>query len=311
MKIFKLFYGLATLILLNVQLFGQDSLVVEIESDTTSAEAQARNSLLWKITGNGLSKPSYLFGTIHIIDKDDFFFTEEMQKAFGSCEAVTFEIKIDDMMNLGAMFSVMKNINMDNGVSLRDLLSEEEYKMVKNHFDQMNFPFFIAERMKPMFLSAMASGEGSPESMKLGKTVSYELELMNNAKKQKKPISGLETMEFQMGLFDSIPYDVQAQMLVESIKVGSTGGDDLEEMTRIYKSQDIEAMQSMMSSDTEGIGRYEELLLTKRNENWIPKMKTQMKDKAVFFAVGAGHLGGEKGVIQLLEKEGYTLTPVK
>lgn len=311
MKIFKLFYGLATLILLNVQLFGQDSLVVKIESDTTSAEAQARNSLLWKITGNGLSKPSYLFGTIHIIDKDDFFFTEEMQKAFGSCEAVTFEIKIDDMMNLGAMFSVMKNINMDNGVSLRDLLSEEEYKMVKNHFDQMNFPFFIAERMKPMFLSAMASGEGSPESMKLGKTVSYELELMNNAKKQKKPISGLETMEFQMGLFDSIPYDVQAQMLVESIKVGSTGGDDLEEMTRIYKSQDIEAMQSMMSSDTEGIGRYEELLLTKRNENWIPKMKTQMKDKAVFFAVGAGHLGGEKGVIQLLEKEGYTLTPVK
>lgn len=311
MKIFKLFYGLATLILFNVQLFGQDSLVVKIESDTTSAEAQARNSLLWKITGNGLSKPSYLFGTIHIIDKDDFFFTEEMQKAFGSCEAVTFEIKIDDMMNLGAMFSVMKNINMDNGVSLRDLLSEEEYKMVKNHFDQMNFPFFIAERMKPMFLSAMASGEGSPESMKLGKTVSYELELMNNAKKQKKPISGLETMEFQMGLFDSIPYDVQAQMLVESIKVGSTGGDDLEEMTRIYKSQDIEAMQSMMSSDTEGIGRYEELLLTKRNENWIPKMKTQMKDKAVFFAVGAGHLGGEKGVIQLLEKEGYTLTPVK
>ncbi|NJL75980.1 MAG: TraB/GumN family protein [Saprospiraceae bacterium] len=165
--------------------------------------------------------------------------------------------------------------------------------------------------MKPMFLSAMASGEGSPESMKSGKTVSYELELMNNAKKQKKPISGLETMEFQMGLFDSIPYDVQAQMLVESIKVGSSGGDDLEEMTKIYKSQDIEAMQSMMSSDTEGIGRYEELLLTKRNENWIPKMKTQMKDKAVFFAVGAGHLGGKKGVIQLLEKEGYTLTPIK
>ncbi|NJL75979.1 MAG: TraB/GumN family protein [Saprospiraceae bacterium] len=143
MKVFKLLYGLITLILFNTQLLGQDSLAVKIEQDATSAEAQARNSLLWKITGNGLNKPSYLFGTIHIIDKDDFFFTEEMQKAFASCEAVTFEIKIDDMMNLGAMFSVMKNINMDNGVSLRDLLSEEEYKMVKNHFDQMNFPFLL------------------------------------------------------------------------------------------------------------------------------------------------------------------------
>jgi uncharacterized protein YbaP (TraB family) len=134
---------------------------------------------------------------------------------------------------------------------------------------------------------------------------------MKNAKKQKKPIAGLETMEFQMGLFDSIPYDVQAQMLVESIKVGVAESNDLDELTKIYKAQDLEAMQVIMSSDAEGIGQYEELLLTRRNENWIPKMKGQMKEKSVFFAVGAGHLGGKKGVIHLLEQEGYTLTPIK
>ncbi|MEM9888517.1 MAG: TraB/GumN family protein [Bacteroidota bacterium] len=286
-------------------LYAQDSDIVIEKTDDT------KNALLWKVSGNNLNAPSYVFGTIHMIGKEDYFFTPAMQSAFDSSQAVIFEIKVDDMMNPTTLMSMMDKIMMNGGKSLSDLLTEEEYKLVNAHFEKMGLPLMMLERMKPMFLSAFASGGVSPTGFNSGDIMSYELELMKQAEKSKKPIEGLETMDFQFSLFDSIPYEAQAKMLVDAIKMGDQGGDQFKEMVELYKRQNIEAMQSMAIEDESGLGDYEALLLTQRNENWIPKMKEMMTKATTFFAVGAGHLGGEKGVIQLLEKEGYVLTPVK
>ena len=80
----------------------------------------------------------------------------------------------------------------------------------------------------------------------------------------------------------------------------------------MYKSQDIEAMSRMLgSSDETDLAKYESMLITTRNSNWIPIMKKMMQEKVTFFAVGAGHLGGEKGVVNLLRKAGYKVTALK
>ena len=102
-------------------------------------------------------------------------------------------------------------------------------------------------------------------------------------------------------------------MLVKSIKGGAKeGNSEFAKMVEMYKSQDIESMSQMMSGDdTEGLGQYESMLITTRNLNWIPLMAKSMKEKQTFFAVGAGHLGGKKGVVNLLRKEGYTVKPLK
>ncbi|MEL6942835.1 MAG: TraB/GumN family protein, partial [Bacteroidota bacterium] len=128
----------------------KDSTLLEINED--------RNSLLWKITGNDLEAPSYLFGTIHMIGKKDYIFNEKMQLAFDTCKNVVFEIKIDDMMNLGAQMGMMSKVFMSGGKTLKDLLSDEDYNAVKDHFQEIGLPLMFLERMKPMFLSAMASG---------------------------------------------------------------------------------------------------------------------------------------------------------
>lgn len=132
------------------------------------------------------------------------------------------------------------------------------------------------------------------------------------AQDQEKAVDGLETAEFQMSLFDSIPYDVQAQMLMASIESDETDSESnqLEEMVKMYKDQDIQGMQRMVKGDTGGISEYEELLLLRRNRNWIPVMEDMMANNPTFFAVGAGHLGGEEGVIALLRKAGYKVEPV-
>ncbi len=277
--------------------------------------APTEKSLLWEISGNGLESPSYLYGTIHMIDRKDFFLTESTKKSLSKANNVVFEINMEDMSNPMAMLPMLMKIMMNGDTTLSDLLTDEEYELVADHFANSSLPLPMAmlERVKPMFLSMldpeqMMSMEPATDSTGM---VSYELELMQLAQEQNKGMGGLETAEFQMSLFDSIPYKVQAQMLMESIKGGSDQeAQQLDLMVEMYKNQDIQAMQDIMKDDTGGIGKYEELLLLSRNRNWIPVMQKMMAESPTFFAVGAGHLGGQEGVIALLRAAGFKVEAV-
>ena len=280
--------------------------------DTTkqAVSTQLENALLWKIEGKDLQEASYLFGTIHMIAKEDFFLTDATKEMFKKTNQVTFEINMEEMNDMGAQLSLMMNAFMKNNTTLKDLLSEEDYDIVGKHFKEMGLPLMMLERIKPMFLSVFASGDMDMTGLGNGSMVSYEMKLMDMAKEQDKVIGGLETAEYQMSMFDSIPYTAQANMLVESIKAGDQGDDQFKNMVKLYKNQDLKAMGEMISSDAEGIANYEELLLKNRNRNWIPIMGKMMLEKPTFFAVGAGHLAGEDGVINLLRKEGYQVTAI-
>jgi len=267
------------------------------------------NALLWKISGNKLTKPSYLYGTIHIIDKDDFFLPEGTLGAIEASDKMVFEINMEDMSDMSAAMSLMQKAFMSDNLTLKDLLTEEDYKMVGDHFQKKGFPIMFFERIKPMFLTVFASGDMDPMAMQSGKIKSYEMEFMEMAKSSKMPMGGLETIDFQMSVFDSIPYKDQAQMLVESIQAGDTGTDQFKQMVDIYKQQDLNAMQEMFAAEQGGLEGYDDVLLTGRNKNWIPLMIDMMAEQPTFFAVGAGHLGGELGVINLLKDKGYTMTP--
>jgi uncharacterized protein YbaP (TraB family) len=112
-----------------------------------------------------------------------------------------------------------------------------------------------------------------------------------------------------MAIFDSIPYRDQAKMLVDGLRsmemdTTSGGQSELEIMLQMYRDEDINSMQKMISEE-EGMGQYENLLLGKRNLNWITPMSRMMQEKPTVFAVGAGHLGGPGGVIALLRTRGY------
>ena len=199
---------------------------------------------------------------------------------------------------------------MANGTTLRDLLSTADYKLVDDHFSQMGLPMYLLDRVKPMFLAMMASGDLSGGDLQSGEIKSYEMEFMEMAKAKSKTVGGLETLAYQMSVFDSIPYTEQATMLVEAIKTGAEGGDEFDEMIRLYKSQDIVQMAKMFETEPGSDSKFESVLLADRNQNWIPIMEKLMSEKATFFAVGAGHLAGEEGVIALMRKAGYSMRPV-
>lgn len=287
---------------------GVQAQVAVAPAPTPTATTSETKALLWEITGNDLTEPSFLYGTIHMIPKEDFFLTEATKEAFKQVEKVTFEIDMKTMNDFSTLFSIIGEIMMDDGITLKDLVTEDEYALIKKHFEEAGLPLFLFEKVKPLFLSTFLSGDMGADGMSSGKIVSYEMEFMQMAEEKEYETDGLETIAFQMSVFDSIPYKDQAKMLVEGISADGEEDSQFAEMVELYKQQDIDGMVKFMSGD-EGFESYEDVLLTKRNENWIPLMADMMKNQATFFAVGAGHLGGKKGVIELLRNQGYTLTP--
>lgn len=272
-------------------------------------------SLLWKISGKELTQPSYLYGTIHMINKDDFFMTDSTLAVFDRAKKIVFEIDMSEMSDMSVLMGMMGKVMMNDGSTLSGLLEPDDYKLVSDHFSKMGLPMMMLDRIKPMFLSAMTSGDfdfSNPSPSGMGERIkSYEMEFMEMATEDNKPVAGLETIEYQLSVFDSIPYKEQAEMLVDGIKGGGEGGEDeLEKITKFYKEQDIVSMQSMFKSEEGGLGKYEDIFLKNRNQNWIPVIEKMSLEGTIFYAVGAGHLGGKNGVIALLRKAGYTVDAV-
>lgn len=279
--------------------------------NTSLKKAANDNTLLWKVTGKGLKQPSYIFGTIHMICADDAQLSASMKTVIKSVDEIYLEVDMDDMMQ---MFSLMGKMKMNDGATLRSLLSEADYELVKEYFNEKGsmLPFSMLETFKPLLATSLiAQSSGECESMSAMETV-----IMGAAKDNKKEIKGLESMAYQAGILDSIPYKAQADLLVQSIKSetavekGTESASDMTKLFDAYKSQDLEVLENLMIKSEAGLGEYMDLLLFKRNHNWIEKMKEILPAKSVLIAVGAGHLPGDEGVLNLLKKEGYTVEPI-
>ena len=263
------------------------------------------NTLLWEVSGNGINKPSYFLGTMHLMCAEDAVLTEATKKIIKQVKNIYLEVDLD---NAGELLSgVMDVINMRKE-NLEELLPEAEYLRVKDFFEkhQPAVPFSIIEKQHPLMISSSLYEMFLTCEKKNG----VELMIVNEAYAQKKEIKGLETVAFQLSIFNKIPYDEQANELVKTIDSIDKHKALLGEMLQVYKEQDIQKLYTITTTEEAGTSAYLEILLDNRNENWVKQFDTLAKDESILFAVGAAHLGGEKGVINLLKKKGYTLRPL-
>src|SRR6478609_2498162 len=170
------------------------------------------NALLWEISGNTLPQPSYLFGTMHIICADDAVLSDPLKAVIEKADKICFEIDLDDA---GQLMNSLKFLRMNDGQKISELLSPGDYSRVKDYIDSHKFPlpFSMMNRFKPYFVSSLI-GE---RMMDCPTTKGMELQIMAESGKYNKEIMGLETIEFQAAIFDSIPYEKQARELVTYI----------------------------------------------------------------------------------------------
>ena len=263
------------------------------------------NTLLWEISGKGLKKPSYMFGTFHLLCKDDIHLGANLQSALKDAQEVYFELDLDDP---ATMMGGLTAMNMPKGKSLKTLYKPEEYDRIAKFFSdslKANIAFF--NEMKPMMLEALLY----PRMMPCKSPSGVDMEVMALAKKEKKEIKGLETIQFQASVFDSIPYEEQATALLKDIDSSAKYRVYFNKMMNIYLGQQTGALTSFLKDTTFSQGENDDLLLKNRNINWVGQLKTILKEKNIFMAVGAAHLFGDNGVIALMRKEGYTVRPIE
>ena len=274
--------------------------------EDSSQQKKDKTSLLWKIEGNGLKNPSYLFGTMHLIQKEYFYFPAALEKIIKKSELVLTEIGLD---KIGNQNEIMNQLYLKEG-ELTDFFSAEQqdtlFKWAKSKL-MMDRETFLNSfgKMKPFVIVQTVI-----QLNFFGKTESYEMKIQEVASSHKIPFAGLETIAGQISLFDNLSREKQAQLVMENIRNDEKNIALMNQMQGIYRRQQLDSLYQLMENEGGVLQEEQNLFLDQRNLAWIAKIKETIAKNKTFIAVGAAHLAGEKGIIELLRKEGYTVTPV-
>ena len=272
-----------------------------------TAAKPADNALLFEISGNGLKKPSYIFGTFHILCPADVMPMEKFAPYIDKTDQMIMEIDMDDPAETAA---ITKGAAISDGRTLKDLMTADQYAKVDAMFkNALGVSVDAVSMLKPAILGVLVVT--SPKMLGCGPPSSYELSFVKIATEKKTPIIGLETVEFQSKTLESRPLEKQAESLVKMAADPQKAEGELKNLIAVYKEQDIEKLHDLAVKDDDSDPEFQKNLLDDRNAAWIPKIEANIKTTPSFIAVGGGHLGGPKGVVSLLRAKGYKVTPIR
>lgn len=302
-KLFRLF--LARFTVLAAILLASLSITAPARQTASSAAAPATlaKPALWKIQDEDTT--IYLFGTIHLLPKGVQWFAGPIATAFQSSDEFVSELGETDPAEIQAV-TVAKAI-LPPDQSLRTLLNAEERAALEKALAGLNLPPEMLDRFEPWYAGVYLS---TAPLLDAGYSAEHGVEatLEVRAKALKQRRVGLETIEYQLGLFDTLPEEVQRNYLAQVAKHAPTIKDQLTEMVEEWKRGNAARLAELMNAD-EDDPQMVEALLTGRNRTWTQWIKARMdKPGKVFLAVGTGHLAGKDSVIEQLEALGYTVT---
>lgn len=279
-----------------------------------SANAQ----LLWKVTGNGLDAPSYIMGTHHLAPFSIMDSIAGLRQAMRETQQVYGELKMSELESPATMQLMQKSMMIDSDTTLTTLFSPEDYATV-NKFckENMMMDLSMAPKLKPAYLLnnvvVMAYvkhvGKFNPQEQ-------LDTFFQSQASKNGKKVDGLESPEFQFNLlFNGASLQRQAQLLMCTLHNIDSEVENIKNLTDAYMRQDLRKMleisEKRKGNQCDPLPGEEDAMIFNRNKAWAEKLPAILKAAPTFVAVGALHLPGEKGLLNLLKKQGYTVEPVK
>lgn len=277
---------------------------------TVCANAQ----LLWKISGNGLERPSYIMGTHHLAPLSIKDSIAHLQQAIDQTSQVYGELIMDDATNPEAIMKMQQAMMLPADTTLKSLFTQEQYDTIAAVVkDYMGMDMAMFDRLKPAAVTTQLS---VALVMKLLKGFNPQEQLdtwfQTQARQTGKKIGGLETIDMQVDvLYNSQSLRRQALLLYCTATHIEQGIEQTLRMTDAYMNQDLDGLLSVMeeemNSSCDSTPEEQETLIYGRNANWANQMPDIMKQSPTLFVVGAGHLPGQHGLLELLQELGYTV----
>ncbi|WP_163409284.1 TraB/GumN family protein [Flavobacterium ajazii] len=276
------------------------AVILFIFSGTIEAQQKSpklENSLLWEVSGNGLSKPSYLYGTIHMICSGDYFLSDKAKRAFDASNKLVLEINLTDPKEMAEMQEastkaepITKKLNTEQLAKFEDILK----KTTGLNVAQID-NYGLAGAM-----SLVSMKNYGCKDLK-----QYEMEFISRAQKNNIQVGGLETAKAQLLAIDNAYTNDEMITFLKEFDPEVTA-----KLVKAYKEENVNDLFTILTDKKMASERTNKAILDDRNKNWAKDMPQIMKNESVFFAFGSAHLGGDLGVINLLRKAGYIVKPV-
>ena len=256
---------------------------------TTSVNSNDK-SLLWEISGNGLSKSSFLYGTIHMICGNDYFLSEKTKKAFNATESLFLEIDLSDPNELVFMQKAAMSAEPISKKLTAKQLSELDIILRKN--TGMTIQQVDNYSMLTV-LSLISMKSFGCENLKF-----YEMEFIGLAKESKKNIGGLETVEAQIQFLNKAYSDDEMIAMLQE-----TNDEETAKMVQNYVNENLPELYKEITTPKLMNENSKKWMLEVRNTNWVVKMPDIMKDKSTFFCSWGGTFIGRTGSNKFIEKK--------
>lgn len=261
------------------------------------------NKLLWEVSGNGLEKPFHLFGTIHLIDKNQLTFLPALETILQSSTGLVLEI---DVTSPEIADASRKRLLLPSTVDPKIYYTKDQWNLMSNVCNRVGFSFQFIQQVKPFVVMSLVLPKLLSENE--NQFTGYDYELAELAQQYNVKTSGLETAGYVYTYLDSIPLADQYEGLYKTIdqydKDPETLRSEYNELINAYENQDI---NQLLEYGKEDKLTYDQLI-AKRNYNWLTKINSSFAGKLV--AVGAGHLAGDEGLLELLILRGYTIKSI-
>jgi uncharacterized protein YbaP (TraB family) len=270
-------------------------------------QSKAQHSLIWEISGNGLTKKSYLMGILKFIGEKEFYMPAKASELIKQAEIFAIEDEVDHH----AQHELNTALHFPKGQSLADVMPAADYQKVKDIF-QKEFKISAVtfdkrySHIKPLPLSIIMTRLSLGEKVKF-----YDIELLLIAKKHDVTAYSLEPIEREAEALNAFNMEDQVKALVHSVNNFSQQKTEFKKLMADYRTADLQEIFDYTLHPLENNPRFVEEFYYKRNQEWLPKIEKMMNEDASFIALGISHLEGEKGILKLLEQKGYTLTALK
>ena len=275
--------------------------------DAQKAKTVSSTALLYRITGKGLKKPSYIFGTIHLICPNDMFPAEVLKGYIKETSQLLLEIKLDDPE---VMKKAAEGAILPAGKSVKDYLKPDEYQRVDELFkNYVGVSYDRFQTFRPNLVSSILLR--SPKVIGCQGPVAYDNLLADTATANKIPINGLESVDAEFAAINSEPMEKQVAALSKTAADPEKTFGDFKKLYKLYQTQNADDIYGLTANDSDMDAKLQTKLLNDRNAAWIPVIGKYIKEKPSFIGVGSAHLGGPNGVLNLLRRKGYKLTPIK
>lgn len=275
-----------------------------VQAQPASQAPNTARNMLWRVQSG--ANVIYLLGSVHLLPATMYPLASPIERAFDSSGSLIFELNLDSATQGGASMQILQLGMYTDGRTLRENISKATYKQLSKRLKKLGYDVGMFERFKPWMVAFTLMGLGSQEG---GFEAQYGIDayFQGRAKKEHKPISGLETVEDQISIFSDLPETEQEKFLKQTLDAkGST--KELDVIVKAWKKGDAEPLIKLLDQYVVDDSTLYERMLFRRNRNWMPTIERLIASgDRTMVVVGTLHLVGDQGIVAMLRRKGYSV----